>query len=105
MMTNYEDRDYDAKEGRSRVEKCVIRDHMILNKKGEDSGVNPSVTDTTDLSNATRKEARRAYEPYADEAIELLRTTISQRWVEVELQTIDEDGYFVGYLSESNTMC
>ncbi|PQQ10507.1 hypothetical protein Pyn_08525 [Prunus yedoensis var. nudiflora] len=45
-------------------------------------------------------------EPYADEAIELLRTTISQRWVEVELETmetIDKDGHFVGYLLESNT--
>lgn len=144
---------------------------MILNTKGVDSGVNPSVMDTIDLSNvrtrlirmcffskelvfsfiqsfdvcvcvfffqATRKEARRACnsifqwsfgkykkvhafvefvtrinnrdkiilriqnqkiwriafslhgltwpkdeEPYADEAIELLRTTISQRLVEV----------------------
>ncbi|CAL9027447.1 unnamed protein product, partial [Prunus brigantina] len=42
-------------------------------------------------------------EPYSDEAFELLRRTIVHRRVEVLLETIDEDGYFVGSLLESNT--
>ncbi|KAL6274303.1 hypothetical protein ACE6H2_024995 [Prunus campanulata] len=45
----------------------------------------------------------RGEEPYVDEAFELLRQTLVQKRVDVLLETIDSDGYFVGTLSESNT--
>ncbi|KAL6274302.1 hypothetical protein ACE6H2_024994 [Prunus campanulata] len=44
----------------------------------------------------------RYEEPYANEAISLLRKNILQRTVEVELETIDEDGCFVGTVLLSN---
>ncbi|KAL6274295.1 hypothetical protein ACE6H2_024987 [Prunus campanulata] len=45
----------------------------------------------------------RGEEPYADEAFELLRQTVVHKRVEVLLETIDSDGYFIGTLLESNT--
>ncbi|KAI5319976.1 hypothetical protein L3X38_039684 [Prunus dulcis] len=45
----------------------------------------------------------RGEEPYADEAFELLRQTLFHKRVEVLLETIDSDGYFMGALLESNT--
>ncbi|CAB4288047.1 unnamed protein product [Prunus armeniaca] len=45
----------------------------------------------------------RGEEPYADEAFELLRQTLVHKRVEVLLETIDSDGYFMGTLLESNT--
>ncbi|KAI5319980.1 hypothetical protein L3X38_039688 [Prunus dulcis] len=45
----------------------------------------------------------RGKEPYADEAFELLRQTILHTKVEVLLDTVDGDGYFIGTLLASNT--
>ncbi|KAL6274305.1 hypothetical protein ACE6H2_024997 [Prunus campanulata] len=45
----------------------------------------------------------RGEEPYADDAFELLRQTVLHRSVEVLMDTLDEDGYFIGTLLASNT--
>ncbi|KAF0894175.1 hypothetical protein E2562_035697 [Oryza meyeriana var. granulata] len=42
-------------------------------------------------------------EPYSNEAITMMRRTILQREVEIEIETVDRSGTFLGSLWESNT--